>query len=117
MIIWIDAQISPAMASWINRNFTVEAVPLRDIGLRDAEDVDIFYAARNAGAIVITKDSDFKTLQDRLGAPPQIIWITCGNTSNIRLIEILSEALQEAINLLADGEPIVEIRDFLAVPH
>ncbi|WP_375341208.1 hypothetical protein [Plectonema radiosum] len=32
---------------------------------------------------------------DRLSAPPQIIWLTCGNTSNARLREILGETLVE----------------------
>jgi predicted nuclease of predicted toxin-antitoxin system len=86
-------------------------MPLRDIGLRDAEDVDIFLAARTAGAVIMTKDADFLNLLDRLGTPPQIIWVTCGNTSNVRLKEILSGAMAEAINLLASGEPLVEISD------
>ncbi|MDF5718318.1 MAG: DUF5615 family PIN-like protein [Rhizonema sp. NSF051] len=30
---------------------------------------------------MITKDSDFVDLVDRLGTPPQIIWLTCGDTS------------------------------------
>jgi predicted nuclease of predicted toxin-antitoxin system len=37
----------------------------------------------------MTKDSDFVDLVERLGPPPQIIWLTCGNTSNLRLREIL----------------------------
>ena len=59
MIIWIDAQLSPAIASWINLNFPVDAAALRDIGLRDAEDEEIFSAAKSAGVVVMTKDSDF----------------------------------------------------------
>lgn len=111
MIFWIDAQISPAIAFWIKHNFAIDAVSLRDIGLRDAEDTDIFQAAKSAGAVIMTKDADFSILQDRLGAPPQILWVTCGNTSNARLKEILSIALVEAINFLSSGEPLVEISD------
>lgn len=111
MIIWIDAQISPAIAPWLKLNFSVNAMALRDIGLRDAEDADIFEAAKSAGAVIMTKDADFSLLLDRLGAPPQIIWITCGNTSNARLKEILSAALPDAIDLLALGEQLVEISD------
>ena len=33
---------------------------------------------------MITKDRDFVELLGRLGPPPKIIWITCGNTSNTR---------------------------------
>ncbi|MDQ3800778.1 MAG: DUF5615 family PIN-like protein [Acidobacteriota bacterium] len=107
MTIWIDAQLSPAVAAWINRKFAVDAV--RDLGLRDAEDEEIFLAAKNANAVVMTKDSDFLILLDRFGTPPQIIWLTCGNTSNIRLKEILALTLKSAIELLNKGEMIVEI--------
>ena len=46
------------------------AFALRDVGLRDAEDLDIFKAAKAQGIIFITKDSDFADLVVRLGSPP-----------------------------------------------
>jgi predicted nuclease of predicted toxin-antitoxin system len=109
MIIWLDAQLSPALAPWIFANFGVEARALRDVGLRDSTDREIFRAAQVADAIVMTKDSDFVTLHSQLGAPPQIIWLTCGNTSNRYLQEVLSRALPKALALLEAGEPMVEI--------
>jgi predicted nuclease of predicted toxin-antitoxin system len=109
MIIWIDAQLSPAIASWISANFAVTAIALRDLGLREATDKQIFTAARSAGAVVMTKDVDFVQLLERLGAPPQVIWLACGNTSNNRLKEILRQTLQQAIDHLQTGESLVEI--------
>jgi predicted nuclease of predicted toxin-antitoxin system len=69
---------------WLAKTFSVEAVALRDIGLRDASDQEIFSAAGQAGAAVITKDSDFAEQLYRLGAPPKIVWITCGGIVNLR---------------------------------
>jgi predicted nuclease of predicted toxin-antitoxin system len=109
MIIWIDAQMSPAIAAWISSNFTVNAVAIRDLGMRDAEDKEIFEAARRENVIVMTKDSYFVLLLDRFGAPPQVIWVTCGNTSNARLKEILTNTLPRALELLKSGEELVEI--------
>ncbi len=109
MTIWIDAQLSPSIAAWITENFEIEALALRDLGLRDSEDEEIFEAAKNENAVVMTKDSDFVSLLDRLGSPPKIIWLTCGNTSNSNLKRILNSTLQDAINLLEEGEIIVEI--------
>jgi len=110
MKLWIDAQLSPTLAKWITEKFsTLEAIAVRDLGLRDAEDQVIFFSARKADATVMTKDSDFLELQKRLGAPPKIIWVTCGNTSKARLIEILSVNLPKAIELLENGEVLVEI--------
>ena len=62
MIVWVDAQMSPAIAVWISSNFSIEAVAIRDLGLRDARNKEIFQAARLENAVVMTKDSDFVLL-------------------------------------------------------
>ncbi len=41
MTIWVNAQLSPAIAVWIKSNFNVKAFALRDLGLRDAEEEEI----------------------------------------------------------------------------
>ncbi len=108
--IWIDAHLPPAIATWITNTFDgVSGIALRDLGLRDAEDPEIFEAARDQGVAFMTKDSDFVDLVDRLGPPPQIIWLTCGNTSNARLREILSSVLPQALEVLQSGNSLVEI--------
>ncbi|MFL6210225.1 MAG: DUF5615 family PIN-like protein [Pyrinomonadaceae bacterium] len=109
MIIWVDAQMSPAIAAWISSNFSVHATAVRDLGLRDAKDHEIFQAAKRENSVVMTKDSDFLLLLDRFGPPPQVIWVTCGNTSNARLKEVLTETLPKALELLNSGEQLVEI--------
>ena len=82
MKVWVDAQLSPSLAEWLEATFNVEASAVRDLGPRDAEDETIFYRARAEAAVVPTKDIDFVLLLERLGPPPQVIWLTCGNTSN-----------------------------------
>lgn len=109
MTIWLDAHLSPRIARWINERFEVTALPLRDLGLRDSEDNEIWNTARKEAVVVMTKDSDFPDLVRRHGPPPQIIWLTCGNTSEERLKEIFSTHLAEAVALLRSGEPLVEI--------
>ena len=113
VIIWIDAQLSPALARWIRETFRIEAHAVRDLELRDAKDPVIFKAAREAGVVVMSKDEDFRLLVERLGPPPQVLWVTCGNTSNARLHEILTKSLPAALELLRRGEPLVEISDAL----
>ena len=111
-ILWLDAQISPAIAAWINANFSgIQTSSVRQLGLRDAEDRIIFEAARAENVIVMTKDSDFVKMLEQQGPPPKIIWITCGNTSNKRLKEILQTTLIKALALLQAGEKLVEIND------
>ncbi|MEH2321295.1 DUF5615 family PIN-like protein [Nostoc sp.] len=109
MKIWIDAQLPPTLALWLTETFGLEATALRELGLRDAKDVDIFEAARVTNAVIMTKDSDFVDLACRLGTPPQILWLTCGNVTNRNLQRLLAIALPDAIERLRQGEAIVEI--------
>lgn len=111
MIIWLDAQLSPSIARWLTATFSIEALAVDDIGLRYAGDREIYLAAREAGAVVMTKDRDFLFLQDVLGPPPQVIWITCGNTSNAYLKGLCESTIPIALRLLDQGEPVVEIGD------
>jgi predicted nuclease of predicted toxin-antitoxin system len=117
VIIWIDAQLSPALARWIRETFHIEAHAVRDLGLRNAKDPVIFKAACEAGAVVKSKDEDFRLLVERLGPPPQVLWVTCGNTSNACLREILTKSLPPALELLRRGEPLVEISDVYVPPR
>ena len=109
MILWIDAQLSPAIAIWITQSFDVSALALRDLGLREATDQEIFVAARRQQAVVMTKDSDFVRLVRESGSPPQVLWITCGNTSNANLRQMLARELPLALQLLEAGQHLVEI--------
>lgn len=54
----------------------------------------------------MTKDSD---LVCRLGTPPQILWLTCGNVTHRNLRQLLSEIFFSALAELAKGERVVEI--------
>jgi predicted nuclease of predicted toxin-antitoxin system len=111
VILWLDAQLSPAMALWLRMRFDVDAFAVRELGLRDAEDLEIFEAARVAGVVVMTKDSDFVELLQHHGPPPQILWLRSGNTSNARLKQLLTQALPAVLPMLESGEPLVEIGD------
>jgi predicted nuclease of predicted toxin-antitoxin system len=107
----VDAQLAPALAPWIAERFGIEARAVRDLSLRHAKDHEIYRAAREADAIVMTKDADFVGLLERLGPPPRVAWVTCGNTSNEHLRGVLQDALPAALTLLEQGEALVEISD------
>ena len=111
MKLWIDSQLSPSLAPWINESIPeIEAVSLKWLGMRDSGDLEVFLAARENDAVVMTKDTDFADLLMRYGPPPKVIWLTCGNTSNGVIKEILRSRLTQALQLLTDQDPLVEIR-------
>ncbi len=109
-MIWLDAQLSPRLARWIRENLRHEAQAIKEVGLRDAEDDTIFRAARANGVVILTKDKDFAELVTRLGPPPTVIWLRCGNTSEERLRQVLANHLESALAFIAGGETLVEIQ-------
>ena len=110
MMLWIDAQLSPALARWLSDTLGMTAHPYV-LGLRNAKDLPVFKAAPESCAVIMSKDSDFVLLLERFGPPPQMLWVTCGNTSNARLRDILHTSFPEARARLEEGEPLVEISD------
>jgi predicted nuclease of predicted toxin-antitoxin system len=49
MTIWIDAQLSPAIADFLESELGLNAIALRNLGLRDAKDEQIFIEASARG--------------------------------------------------------------------
>ena len=69
MILWIDAQLSPALARWLSDTFGVTAHAVRDLGLRDAKDLPIFHAAREAGAVIMPEHLSHEIAASRRTIP------------------------------------------------
>lgn len=114
MTIWLDNQLPPALAAWIRATFSIECLPVRDLNLQRASDSEIFEAARLAKVVVMTKDADFVELLEQHGAPPQVVLVTCGNTSNVRLQTLVEAAWPSIAAMLGQGEALVELGDQIA---
>jgi predicted nuclease of predicted toxin-antitoxin system len=107
--LWLDNQLPPALAGWLRATLSVACVPVRDLKLHRASDAEIFSAARDAQAVVMTKDADFAALVHQRGAPPQVVLVTCGNTSNARLRHLVEAAWPAILPMLERGEALVEL--------
>jgi predicted nuclease of predicted toxin-antitoxin system len=59
----------------------------------------------------MTKDDDFVGLVNRRGAPPQVILVTCGDTSNACLRRLIDTAWPVVVRMLERGEALVELGD------
>ena len=59
----------------------------------------------------VARPVDFPDLLARFGPPPQVIWVTCGNTSNARMRQIFEVLFPQALLLLQGGDALVEITD------
>ena len=109
MKLWLDAQLPPGISPWIVATFGVDCEHVRDTVFAEKEDLAIFLALRRTGQVIVTKDEDFADLVTRLDPPPQILWLRIGNVTNRALQEYFSAVLPRAIELLAGGEPLIEL--------
>jgi predicted nuclease of predicted toxin-antitoxin system len=107
---WIDAQLPPSLAVWLRGEQGADATHVQDLDILTAGDPVIFAEAARNGAVVVTKDGDFPKLVQQHGPPPQVLWIRSGNVTNRELRRIVLEVWPEAIAVLEDGAPLVEIR-------
>ena len=65
----------------------------------------------------MTKDADFVELVEQQGPPPQVVLVTCGNTSNAHLRRLIQTAWPTILVMLERGEALVELGDqFNRVP-
>jgi predicted nuclease of predicted toxin-antitoxin system len=104
----VDAQLPPALAAWL-REKGHDAVAVREIGLREADDRDIWTYARAERAIVVTKDEDFGRFA--AAAPDaRVLWVRIGNAVNRVLLARFERAWPEILACLDEGAQIVELR-------
>jgi predicted nuclease of predicted toxin-antitoxin system len=104
------------LARWLRDLGESQSNHVEDLGLLSAKDSEIFEKARQAVAVVITKDSDFVQIQERRGPPPRLIWITCGNRRNRDLKDLIARSWPRVKELLAAGETLIEINEIRSRP-
>ena len=98
--------LSPSLARWITTTFEgVDAFSAQRLGLVYAKDRAIFLSAREAGAVVLTKDEDFADEVRRTSSPP-VIWVRSGNAFSR---EVLLDELPAALDAIRNGTTLVEI--------
>lgn len=105
----VDAQLPPGLARWLGeRGFS--ATPVREAGLREADDGSIWNFAVGGGWTVITKDEDF--IERCLGNPsaPAVVWLRIGNCTNPVLFAWLEPVWPEIIRELEAGGRLIEVR-------
>lgn len=112
----VDAQLPPRLVSYlVDREH--EAVHVKDLpGGLMAPDSDIAVLADADGAVVVTKDVDFRYAHTAVGTPRAVLLIATGNISNTELFALLDQLLDEVVPAFV-GADLVEVRRELLVVH
>jgi predicted nuclease of predicted toxin-antitoxin system len=105
----IDVNLPPSLCDFFGARGH-RATAVRDVGLRNAEDDQLWTRAEKHDAIIVTKDEDFAARRSHVLLGPQIVWIRIGNVTNKRLEQRLSAVWDQLIADLELGTEIIEVR-------
>lgn len=89
MKLLLDQNISFRVVKLIENNFP-GSKSVRELGLENTKDIEIWNFAKSSGFIVVTFDIDFIDIAVLKGIPPSIICLRTGNTSTIQIAEKLN---------------------------
>lgn len=103
---WIDVNLPPAMAKWIQEDFGISAKSFKELNFDSEQDVIVFnVAAKRLNTIVITtKDVDLKNLSEEINIRPKILYLNVGNISNKMLKEIFYKSIKDVIILFSETD-------------
>ncbi len=74
-----------------------ESQHVRDAGLKESEDVEIWEYAKSNGFVITTKDADFQQRSLLFGYPPKVVRLRVGNCK-VQVIEDLLRRHSTAIH-------------------
>lgn len=100
MKLLFDQNISFRLIAKLHEQFP-EAKQVRELGLENHTDREIWKYAKDHGYSIVTFDADFSDLATLLNHPPKIVWLRTGNTTTDFLAQFLvnkKELIEEFIN-------------------
>lgn len=104
-----DQNISFKITTLLNSEFP-ESQQVRQMGLENKSDIEIFDYTKEHDFSIVTFDSDFVDLNIVRGIPPKIIWLKTGNLTTKHIAELLKNNAQLIQEFLASKEDeILEI--------
>jgi predicted nuclease of predicted toxin-antitoxin system len=88
MKLLFDENLSPKLPDALSREYP-GSTHVRDVGLRGADDRQIWDYARAQGFCIVSKDTDFRERSFVEGFPPKIVWLDVGNAGTKIIGELL----------------------------
>jgi len=75
-----DEMLAPSIVHRLTDLFP-DSAHVRNLGLKQTPDTDVWHQAKNLGYAIVTMDKDFANLSLVWGAPPKVILLQLGNCS------------------------------------
>jgi predicted nuclease of predicted toxin-antitoxin system len=77
---------------------------VRNRGLKDASDDDVWTLAQREHFVIVTKDVDFHTRSILRGHPPKVLWVRSGNCATALVETLLRKNVDEIERFVADPD-------------
>ena len=78
MKLLFDQNLPPQLAQKLADIFP-NSIHIRNLGMRDATDTEIWNYAKQNDYTIVSKDSDFQQRSLLYGHPPKFVWLRVGN--------------------------------------
>lgn len=99
MKLLFDENLSPRLVRLL-ADLYPDSVHVRDVGLKAADDSEVWTYAQDNSFIICSKDSDLHQRSFLLGFPPKVVWVRLGNCSTSD-VELLLRKYSTTIELFA----------------
>jgi predicted nuclease of predicted toxin-antitoxin system len=105
----VDNQLPSSLAAHL-RARGHDCTHVIDLGLDEANDIDLWNRAKSDGSVVVSKDEDFVILATRPGDSGKLAWVRLGNCRNQALKDAFDAVHDDLVRALDSGQRIVEVR-------
>lgn len=109
---WIDMNLPPSLAIWMEDNFNVAAKSFVELNFHTTEDEEVFRKASLSPSVIVitTKDYDFVKISNEPCGRPRVLYLNIGNVTNNQIKEILRIHFPQALKILKEtNQTLVEI--------
>ena len=105
MRLLFDQNISYRIVSKLS-DYYPDCRQVRELGLMDAEDIDIWDYARKKNYVIVTFDADFYDISFINGCPPKIVLLRTGNMTTNQIADLLRKNCVRIIHFCSHPELI-----------
>ena len=109
-----DENLSPTLPHRLSNSFP-DATHVESLGLKGKDDLAIWKQLKHIeGAIIVSKDDDFRELALADGPPPKTIVLQIGNCSTRRIVDLLCQYDSQIVQFSQDAESALLEHDWPA---
>ena len=105
MKLLFDENLSPKLPELLAKVYP-GSTHVKNCGLNNANDSEVWEYAKVQGFVIVSKDSDFQDRTMLWGGPPKVIWLRIPNCTSLEVAEVLKNSLAEIQRFVAQETAI-----------